>query len=252
MTISAEPRPVTKIVDPITSPVWERLVSSRPSTIFHSPQWMKILRDTYELPFSAVILKKNGRVAGGVPWSQTTDLLGTRRITLPFSDFCDILADNPETARILAEHTAIPGQPWVLRTLARNLPKVEIPMVSSTLFKWQFIDLLPDVSALWNRMTPSVRRGVRKAERDGVKVALATDKQHLRDWYILHLKLRKTKYGLLAQPYIFFENIWDALIEKEQGFLLLATYRGRVIAGSIYLNWRDTCNFKFNASDPTT
>ena len=247
--LAAVPEPSLNIVDPVTSRAWAQLVSSRPSTLFHSPAWMRVIQATYGISFSACLWEQGCQV-GGVPWTQTTDLLGARRITLPFSDFCDVLAPSPQVARVLAQYVADQGRPWNLRTLARNIPDMEIPVAQSTLFKWQSVDLSPDLPELWTRLSSMARRGVRKAERNGVEVRHASGKQQLRDWYQLHLKLRKTKYGLLAQPYTFFENIWDTFVESEQGFLLVAMYEGRVIAAILFLFWQDTCYYKFTSSDP--
>ena len=249
MSASTIRPPVLRTVDPVTSPVWAQLVSTGPSTLFHSPQWMGAVQDTYGFRFFASVLEEEGVPAGGVVWSETSNLLGARCVTLPFSDFCDVLAPTPAEARILAESVETRGRPWTLRTLSRNVPEVNCPVAHTSSYKWQGIELSADTSALWENLASMAQRGVRKAERSGVEVRHATDKRELREWYLLHLNLRRSKYGLLAQPYAFFENIWDAFVERGQGFLLVAVYAGQTIAGTLYLHWKDTCYYKFNASD---
>lgn len=242
-------RPNFKTVDPVTSTEWANLVSSTPSTLFHTPKWMELIQKTYGLSFSASVLERDAAPVAGVCWSEIEDFLGCRRVTLPFSDFCDVLAATPEDARLLADQVMQPGLPWTLRTLARNLPEIETPPTQSTSFMSQAIDLSPDITAIQERLTSAARRGVRKAERSGMEICQATSKQQLRDWFLLHLKLRKGKYNLLAQPYSFFENIWDIFFENGQGFLLLAIHQGQVIAGILFLVYKDVCYYKFNASD---
>ena len=66
----------------------------------------------------------------------------------------------------------------------------------------------------------------------------------------MHLKVRKYKYGLLAQPYSFFQNIWRHFVEAEHGFLLLAMNGDRIVAGDFFVEWKDTLYYKFNASLP--
>lgn len=238
-------------VDPVHDPAWAALVGMRRSTLFHSPSWMKVLCRTYGLPISAYVLEEDGRPSGGVAWCDLDDFLGRRRVTLAFSDLCDPLADSVDAMGMLVESVLADGLPWTVRALARNMPKVVAPVVHSTLFQWQAIHLMEDSQALWNGLSSMAQRGVQKAERSGLKAREATEKGELRDWYLQHLRLRKTKHGLLAQPYAFFENIWEAFIEKGQGFLLLADYEGRIVGGTLYLLWQDTCFYKFNASDPT-
>ena len=142
------------------------------------------------------------------------------------------------------------GQPWVLRTMARSAPHGLAEVTESTRFKWHGIDLTPHEDELWRGLSSMVRRGIRKAEKEGVKIANAESRDQLREWFLLHLRLRKSKFHLLAQPYEFFLNIWDTFVEKGDGFLSLASADGRLIAGTLYLVWKDTCYYKFNASSP--
>jgi len=236
-------------VDPITDPAWAELVSKTPSSVFHSPQWMRVIHETYGLSISACILERHGQPVAGAPWCEADDIFGTRRVTLAFSDYCDILASTPQDARIVAEFAAGDQHPWTLRTFARNVPDVGLSAGQATEFKWHGVDLTADSEALWSRLSSMARRGVRKAEKSGVTIRLAKDKDELRHWYLLHLRLRKAKYSLLAQPYAFFESIWDNFVESGQGFLLVAVYQDQIIGGNLYLLWKDTCYYKFNASD---
>ena len=66
----------------------------------------------------------------------------------------------------------------------------------------------------------------------------------------MHLKIRKYKYGLLAQPFLFFQNIWRHFVESQRGFLLLAVLDDKILAGDLFLQWKDTLYYKFNASIP--
>jgi hypothetical protein len=42
-------------------------------------------------------------------------------------------------------------------------------------------------------------------------------------------------FPLLAQPYAFFENIWERFIETEQSALPLGSHNGKVMGGTFYL-----------------
>lgn len=239
-----------EIVDPVTDPKWAKLVSNTPSTLFHSPRWMKVLQESYGFSFSACVLEDEGNPVAGIPWCDVNDLFGSRRITLPFSDFCDVLSSNPCQTRILVEHLMGSAKSWTLRSLARNLPDTEMPVHGSTLYKWHGIDLTPSTDTLWKQLSKSVRRGVRKANQQGVTVCKAESKDQLREWFGIHLRLRKTKFGLLVQPYSFFESLWDHFVETGQGFVLLAMYQGKVIAGEMDLIWQNSLFSKFAASNP--
>ncbi len=115
--------------------------------------------------------------------------------------------------------------------------------------KWHGVDLTRSLDEIWDSLHSSSRQAVRKARKQGVEVQLAATRHDLRDFYNLHAALRNRKYRMLAQPYAFFEAIWDEFLEHDAGFLLLARYRGKVIAGTLYLRHDETLYYKFNASD---
>ena len=52
----------------------------------------------------------------------------------------------------------------------------------------------------------------------------------------------------LAQPFVFFQNIWRHFVDQQNGFLLLALYQDKIVAGDFFLEWKDTLYYKFNAS----
>jgi CelD/BcsL family acetyltransferase involved in cellulose biosynthesis len=77
---------------------------------------------------------------------------------------------------------------------------------------------------------------------------MAEDEAELRAFFELHLQVRQHKYRLLAQPYQMFVSLWKHFIATQDGCLLLATYQDQIIAGILFLAWKDTLYYKFNAS----
>jgi lipid II:glycine glycyltransferase (peptidoglycan interpeptide bridge formation enzyme) len=115
---------------------------------------------------------------------------------------------------------------------------------------WHGIDLGWGREALWSGIRNSTRRAVEKAQRRGVTAVVETDSTALDEFYRMHLGVRKHKYRLLAQPRRFFENISRYFFEEGRGFLLMARQGNRTLAGVLFLVWRGTIYYKFNASDP--
>ena len=256
MTIAASQRLqgksmlTARTIDPLSDEAWSQFVLGADSSLFHSPAWMGMIQKTYGMAMRARILLEQGRPVAGVPWCEVDDLLGPRRVTLAFSDYCDLLSSAPDQRDVLAASIIDEGFPWVLRTAAKNIPNLKQSAAHSTHYKRHMINITPEVQAMWDCMTSMAQRGVQKAQRSGMTTRIASDKKELREWYLLHLRLRKTKHGLLAQPYAFFENIWDSFIDKGQGFLSIVLSGDKIVAGTLYLLWKDTCYYKFNASDP--
>jgi len=241
--------PIPKLVDPISSPEWRSLVETTSSSLFHSPVWMRVINETYGTDMSAAIIERDGAPVAGVAWSESNDLIGRKRITLPYSDFCDVLGDDENDRLALARSVIADDLPWVVRTFDGNLPGLRPNSEAMRHFKWHGLDVTPDEDSLLAAMTSNSRRGIRKAERSGVEIRQAESKADLREWFLLHLRLRKYKHHLLAQPFSFFERMWDLLIDQGDGFLLMAFHEGKLLGGTLYLTWGDTCYYKYNASD---
>jgi CelD/BcsL family acetyltransferase involved in cellulose biosynthesis len=239
-----------RTVDPVTDPTWRRLVEAHRTDIFHSPAWCSVLADTYGFDLAArVLVDPRGEPLAGVVHAEVADVTGTRRLTLPFSDFCDPVADTEARWQALADHVAPPGHPYQVRCLRNDLPVGDRRGTVTGRAHWHAVDIDPDVEQQWARIDPRARRSIRKARNGGVEVRAAADRDDLRAFYELHLRVRKHKYGLLAQPYRFFELLWERLVEPGDGVLLLAHHDGRVVGGVLYLQWGDTLYYKFNASD---
>ncbi|MBI2861639.1 MAG: GNAT family N-acetyltransferase [Chloroflexi bacterium] len=235
--------------DPRSDPRWQRLVQERPSSVFHSPGWMQALTDTYGLDFQAYILTdSSGNPKAGVPFSPISDIRGQRMVTLPFCDYCDPLVSEQEEWRSLI--TALLGEqmPVSLRCLYSPLPLADERFAIAKEAKWHGLDITPNLDALWQSLDGSARRCIKKAQRQGVAVQVAQGKEELRAFYDLHLRTRKYKYSLLAQPYCFFENIWRRFLADGLGALLVAVRGSEIIGGVLFLEWKDTVYYKFSAS----
>jgi CelD/BcsL family acetyltransferase involved in cellulose biosynthesis len=212
---------------------------------------MQVLADTYGWePRAHLLLDERGDPCGGIPFCRIADMLGTRIVSLPFSDFCDPLVRDAETWCFLIGQLMSEHQPITVRCLHNNLPLADDRFKNTKQAKWHRLDLRPDLSSLWNGMHDSTHRAIRKSQREGLSIRFAQSEDELRTFFEMHLKVRKYKYGLLAQPYSFFQNIWRRFVEARRGFLLVAVHENKIVAGDFFLIWKDTLYYKFNASVP--
>lgn len=242
----------TICVDPRTDPLWQKLVDRHPSDAFHSPGWMRVLGETYDFDVCAyLLLDEAGEPLAGIPFGRITDFRGVRIATLPFSDYCDPLVGERDHWRHLVEPLLDERCPVTIRCLHNDLPLADDRFKQVNKAKWHGLDLRPDLEALWAGLHSSARRAIRKAKSEGVVVQISQKVEDLREFFELHLGIRKYKYRLLAQPYAFFENIWRHFVEVGSGALMLATYQGDIIGGVMFLEWKDGLYYKFNASAPT-
>lgn len=236
-------------IDPRTSPLWQALVVKTESSVFHSPSWIRVLTDTYGWEASAyVIVDEAGEPCAGIPLCRIADMFGERIVALPFSDYCDPLIRDAESWRVLIEKLLPEHVPIKLRCLHNDVPLSDKRFSLVKQATWHRLDLQPDLEALWRTMHDSTHRAIRKSEREGLTVRIAESEPELRVFFEMHLKIRKYKYGLLAQPYSFLQNIWRHFVEPQHGFLMLAIHEDKIVAGDFFLEWKDTLYYKFNAS----
>jgi CelD/BcsL family acetyltransferase involved in cellulose biosynthesis len=237
--------------DPLIDSRWQRLVDRCESSVFHSPAWLTVLAETYGFEVGALLLlDADGEPRAGLPFCRVENLLGERLAALPFSDYCDPLVRSREEWDALADALLQRGCPVTLRPLHNDIPVSDERFTPLKQAKWHGLDLRPDLDAHWARLHDSARRAIQKAERAGVRVRVAEGPADLRAFFDLHLGVRKNKYRMLAQPYRFFERIWAGFVATGHGQLSLAVHADQIIGGVLFLEWKDTLYYKFNASAP--
>jgi hypothetical protein len=186
----------------------------------------------------------------GIPFCRIEDLRGTHLASLPFSDYCDPFASDTHQWQLLIDKLLVERYPVLLRCVHNDIPLSDKRFEVVKQAMWHMTDLRAELDDIWNQFHPSARRATKKAERDGVVVKVAESEDTLRAFFEIYLRLRKHKYGLVAQPYAFFQNIWQEFVEKQRGLLLVAYYGDELIAGIFFLQWKDSFCYKFNASAP--
>ncbi len=241
----------TLCVDPCSDSLWSQLIQKKESDVFNTPQWMKVVANTYGFKILAqVITNSSNKPVAGIQFCLIEDMRGKRLVSFPFSDYCDPIIENLEQWHKLSESILNENAPYNIRILHNDviLGDDRLKMVNKA--KWHGINLQRDLGEIWEGLEGSARRAIKKAQRSGVVVHIAEGKEELRKFFKLHLGIRKYKYRLVAQPYPFFEYIWDEFLAKQDGALMLAEHKGDFIGGVLFLEWKDTLYYKFNASNP--
>lgn len=226
------------------------LVDNDQAGIFHHPAWSQVLAECYGYrSFVCSVLDDKGAIKAGVPVMEIrSSLTGRRWVALPFSDHCRPLFDDEESLARLTDYFAEAYS-------AQTIPSIELnwEYPSRSLIQFysdhvlQTIDLLPDAGEVFSRIKPKYRRTVRIAEREGVHVEWGDTYEHLDAFYELHLLTRR-RLGVPIQPRKFFRLLWENVLKRDLGFLLLAYKDGLCLAGAIFLHWRKTVTYKYSAS----
>jgi lipid II:glycine glycyltransferase (peptidoglycan interpeptide bridge formation enzyme) len=238
-------------INPLEDAGWEHFVRPQPQALpFHSTAWAKVLHGTYGFqPRYLVVKNAQEKIIAGMP---LTAVRSQRLVGLPFSDFCPPLAADSEVGELLAEATkeVVAGRTKSVELRGpTELDLGSLGFLKGPILFHHVIDLDGTIDEMFRRVHPSARRAIAKATKEGVTVRQAATLDDMRRFYLLNVKTRK-KLGLIPQPWRFFEKIHEHMVSQGQGYLLLAEYDNRVIAGELLLAFNGTLVEKTSASDP--
>ena len=241
-------------IQPITDSSWFEFISKQENAnIFHHPAWAGLLAECYGYrPFVLVSLDEAGRVNGGIPLMDVhSRLTGHRWISLSFSDYCTPLCSAPSVLESLIGHLLAQYEKKAIpRVEIRSLISERPGLYHDNSYVLHTLKLSSDPEAVLKSMDKTrVREPVRQAARRGVEVRRATGKSDIFVFYEMLVDTRR-RHGAPVQPRRFFDLLWDRIIEKDMGFLLLAYKKHEPVGGSLYMHYKGTLTAKYNGSAP--
>lgn len=240
------------IVLDVDDPVWVAFVEHcDDATVFHHPSWAKLIAECYRYQaFALARLDPEGQVVAGLPVIDVSGPFRRRRwVSLPFTDQCPPLARSKAAGTGLAEDLdAARRQAGVSQIEVRGRmpgPEAHATPVAVT----HCLRLDPDPDSTHRRFKLPVRKGIARAERNGVVIRRGETPAALTEvFYRLHLQTRR-RLGVPAQPRRYFDLLWRQMLEPGRGFVLLAYDGSTPIAGAVFLSWNGTVIYKYGASD---
>jgi len=240
-----------QIINPITYPGWDELILSTPNySFFHSSTWAKVLRESYGYKPLYFTVFKNGGLSAVIPIMEVNSFLtGKRGVSLPFTDYCDPIVNGDIQFKDLLDYVIEYGKRRRWKSLEIRGGQNHFRSVSpSSNYLSHVIDLGENEEEIFYGFKDSVRRNIKKANREGVEVGIFNSLDSLKEFYRLNCLTRK-EHGLPPQPYLFFENIYEHVIGKKQGHVVIASYKGKNIAGAIFFHFGEKAFYKYGASD---
>lgn len=217
---------------------------------FHSSAWARVLVDTYQYRPLYIVRESGGLLQGLLPIMEVDSWISGRRgIALPFTDDSQPWCSNRDVFHSLIQSAvelgAARGWKYFECRGGKNFPD-DAP--SSLAFYGHTIQIVSDEKCLFARLESSVRRAIRKSEKEGVTAEVSRSLDAVRDFYALQCKTRK-KHGLPPQPFAFFRNIHQHVLSADKGIIITARYQGRPIAASVYFHFGQYAIYKYGASD---
>jgi len=241
-----------EIIDPLNYRDWDGLLLPLPGcSFFHCSAWAKVLGETYGYDRQYLASIAEGRISLLIPMMEIRSwLTGKRGVSLPFSDSCEPVRDNrpalAEALNVLLERGR--HRRWKYCEL-RSGAYAGGDEPASARFHGHVLDLTPGESGLFPGLKGSTRTAIRKAQKAGVEVSACGTMHAVGEFYRLHCLTRKV-HGLPPQPFVFFKKIHDHVMSHGLGFVVLATYAGKVVAAAVFFLFGTAAIFKYGASDP--
>lgn len=239
------------VVDPTAEPAWDRWVAGHPQAgPFHGAAWARVLVRAYGHRPKYLFLHRAGRPVALLPVMEVdSPLTGRRGVCLPFADVCaPLFFGRPDSRMILDVLVRIARERGWSHVEIRGSTGLPVEAPPSVSFVAHHLDLSPGPERVWAGFDSSVRRAVRKAEREQVTVEVRTDPDAVVAFCRLHARSRR-RHGLPPQPRRFFEAIREELFESGLGSVVLASREAAPVAAAVFLLAGAQAVYKFGASD---
>lgn len=206
--------------------------------------------DTYQYRPMYIVRESGGKLQGLLPIMEVDSWMSGRRgIALPFTDDSEPWCSNRDVFHSLFQSAleigAARGWKYFECRGGKNLLE-DAP--ASLAFYGHAIQIVPDEKCQFAGLESSVRRAIRKSEKEGVSVEISQSLDAVRGFYALQCRTRK-KHGLPPQPFAFFRNIHQHVLSVDKGIVITARYQGRPIAASVYFHFGQHAIYKYGASD---
>ena len=240
---------------PLEDNGWDDFVRrARNSSIFHTRAWLEALRRTYGYEPVAFTTSRGGLAPEDcLLFCQVKSwLTGSRLVSLPFSDHCALLVENPDEIPRLAaaaEHEVLRQKMDYLELRPPRGLRLETSLACSEYtYAFHEMDLTLPLEALFCGFhKDSIQRKIRRAEREALVYEEGRSDRLLDAFYGLMVMTRQ-RHQVPPQPRTWFANLRDCVGDLLK--IRLAVSGGRPAAAVLTLRHKNTLVYKYGASDP--
>jgi len=241
-------------IQPLQDPRWAEFVDRHArSSVFHMVAWLEALHRTYGYqPIAYTTSPPGTSLEDGLVLCRVTSwITGRRLISLPFSDHCDPLVNNPAE-----EHVFVSALEQTLRReklryleIRSTQPVADAASLyrSTQSYCLHQIDLRPDLTTLFgNCHKSSTQRKIQRAEREGL-ICESGRSQALLDafWNLLLITCRR--HQIPPQPKSWFQNLINCFGDALQ--IRVAFKVKQPVASVLTLRHKDALVYKYGCSD---
>jgi CelD/BcsL family acetyltransferase involved in cellulose biosynthesis len=243
-------------IDPLADSRWKALVESHPrASVFHSPNWLRALRDVYGYEFAAITTNSPaGPLTNGIVLCRVRSwLTGSRLVSLPFSDHCEPLVHNSEEFDHLLNSTrryVDSGQYKYVEIRPVSFePGASTNFGNRLTYCFHRLDLNSSPNEIFRHFHKDcVQRKIRRAEREKLRYEEGTSEELLNQFYRL-MVLTRRRQSLPPQPFAWFQGLVAAF---GNSLKIRVVYAGDTpVASILTLSHKRTMTYKYGCSDTT-
>jgi hypothetical protein len=240
-------------LDPLEDERWARFVGRHASaSVFHSLPWLRALEKTYR--YEAVVYTTAGKreeLTNGLLFVRVKSWLsGHRLVSLPFSDHCEPLVSGLPELRLLlaAPQKELENRVWkYLEIRPKTLAFSEGIEDQPEEYLLHALDLRPELETIYKNLhKDSIRRKIRRAEREGLTIQSGNNESMLSDFFRLHLATRR-RQSLPPHPIDWFRNLLQCFEGKS--IIRIARRHNSAIAAVLTLEHNKSVVYKYGCSD---
>jgi Acetyltransferase (GNAT) domain len=242
-------------INPLTDPRWpEFLQRHSRATVFHSPAWLSVLHTTYRyLPLAYTTSPPRAPLENGWVFCEVRSwLTGRRLVSLPFSDHCEPLAENPADLEDIAHalRDDRERQNWdYVEVRPQSLPRENISGFKLYQpFYLHKLDLRPTIHQIFSNLSQdSIQRKIRRAERDAIGYQEGTTKNLIDNFYTLMCHTRQ-RHGLPPQPRQWFSNLFSSL--QDRAIIRVAVKDEKPVGALLTICFKKALVYKYSCGEP--
>jgi len=241
-------------IDPTRDPRWDEFLETHPrASIFHTRGWLEALQRTYGyVPVAFTTSPPECHLANGIPFCGISSWVSGRRlVSLPFSDHCTPLVENPkQLAFLLAylrERATLEKWSYIEIRPTDSVETGSMGFGKDKTFYFHKLDLHPSLDeTLQNFHKHCVQRKIQRAAREGLIYEEGRSDSLLTKFYHLFLMTRR-RHGLPAQPVYWFQNLMTCLGGRVK--IRVASKHGQPIASILTISYKQSLVYKYGCSD---
>ena len=240
-----------QIMNPLTYPDYDALLLERNDySFFHSSSWARVLNKAYKYKPLYFSIFENGKLEALLALMEVKSFLtGSRAVSLPFTDYCYPLSSAKKGFGTLFDKLIVYARTARWKTCEiRGEASFQANSAPFSCYYLHELELTSNKEHILSEFRSSTRRNILKSEKCGVTAHVCHSWDSIRVYYRLHCITRK-QHGIPPQPFYFFKEIYDHIISHKKGFVVLARYNSKPIAGAVYFHFGKKAIYKYGGSN---